>query len=121
MDENGRTVHDAERSISCSFCKEKFTKNDMREHLLMCGNKTDECPKCRKYIRRAVFAYHFENECADVSMFDNDGQPRVSTRTTNSSYSTTSPGRHRTELKVDLSRSPDRDSSIRQAPYSSRL
>ena len=38
----------------------------MREHLFLCGNKTDRCPNCRLFIRRAVFAYHFENNCADL-------------------------------------------------------
>ena len=33
---------------------------------MMCGNKTDECPNCNKFIRRAVFAYHYENDCANL-------------------------------------------------------
>lgn len=33
---------------------------------MLCGNKTDECPKCQKYVRRAIFTYHYENECADL-------------------------------------------------------
>ncbi len=37
---------------------------------MSCGNKTDECPKCRKYIRRAVFAYHYENNCANLDDAD---------------------------------------------------
>ncbi|CAF0966444.1 unnamed protein product [Adineta ricciae] len=32
---------------------------------MMCGNKTDQCPVCHKYVRRAIFAYHYENKCAD--------------------------------------------------------
>jgi hypothetical protein len=32
---------------------------------MMCGNKTDECPNCRKFIRRAIIAYHQENGCAN--------------------------------------------------------
>ena len=32
---------------------------------MLCGNKTDQCPNCRKYIRQAIFAYHYENNCAD--------------------------------------------------------
>ncbi|CAF0825418.1 unnamed protein product [Rotaria sordida] len=42
----------------------------IREHLLVCGNKTDQCPKCRKFIRRAIFAYHYENDCAYIDEFN---------------------------------------------------
>ncbi|CAF3767031.1 unnamed protein product, partial [Rotaria sordida] len=64
---------DAERLISCSFCNEKFTSTkEMGDHLLMCGNKTDQCPHCKKFIRRAVFAYHYENNCTDLDDTDND-------------------------------------------------
>jgi hypothetical protein len=37
----------------------------MGEHLMSCGNKTDQCPKCRQYVRRAIFVYHYENNCAN--------------------------------------------------------
>jgi hypothetical protein len=37
-----------------------------RDHLLQCGNKTDQCPNCRLFIRRAVFAYYYENNCANL-------------------------------------------------------
>ncbi|CAF1239750.1 unnamed protein product, partial [Rotaria sordida] len=66
-------VNDAERLISCSFCNEKFmSTKEMGDHLLMCGNKTDQCPHCKKFIRRAVFAYHYENNCTDLDDTDND-------------------------------------------------
>ncbi len=39
---------------------------------MTCGNKTDQCPNCRKYIRRAIFAYHYENNCANLDEFDVD-------------------------------------------------
>jgi hypothetical protein len=35
-------------------------------HLLLCGTKTDQCPKCRQFIQRAVYIYHIENDCAVV-------------------------------------------------------
>jgi len=49
----------------------------MGEHLMICGNKTDQCPNCRKYVRRAIFAYHYENNCAnpDASMTDDQTLP----------------------------------------------
>jgi hypothetical protein len=33
---------------------------------MMCGNKTDQCPNCHKFIRRAIFAYHYENNCGNM-------------------------------------------------------
>jgi hypothetical protein len=32
---------------------------------MMCGNKTDECPNCRTFVRRAILAYHRGNNCAN--------------------------------------------------------
>ncbi|CAF4006917.1 unnamed protein product [Rotaria sp. Silwood1] len=54
------------RSIQCSFCQEIFSSNLIRDHLLSCGNKTDECPHCRQFIRRSHFTYHYENNCASI-------------------------------------------------------
>ncbi len=41
---------------------------------MMCGNKTDQCPNCRKYVRRAIFAYHYENNCANPDAPTTDDQ-----------------------------------------------
>jgi hypothetical protein len=57
--------------VSCLFCNEKFSSsNDLSIHLILCGNKTDACPKCKKYIRRAVFAYHYQNNCTNIDESD---------------------------------------------------
>ena len=40
---------------------------DLRDHLVLCGTKTDQCPECYKYIQRSYFAYHYENNCADIN------------------------------------------------------
>ena len=47
----------------------------MSKHLILCGNKTDQCPNCRRFIRRAVFAFHYENNCADLD--ENTGTVRL--------------------------------------------
>ncbi|CAF4136598.1 unnamed protein product [Adineta steineri] len=60
------------RFVSCSFCNEELPSSSLGEHLMMCGNKTNECPWCRKFIRRAVYVYHRENNCANLDNFDND-------------------------------------------------
>lgn len=49
--------------MKCSFCNGKYSAWTIDEHLLQCGNKTEQCPNCKKYIRRAIFAYHYENKC----------------------------------------------------------
>ncbi len=50
------------------FCQEiQKSSEALKEHFMLCGNKTDECPNCHKFIRRAVFAYHYENNCANLN------------------------------------------------------
>ncbi len=31
---------------------------------MLCGSKTDQCPICQNYVRRAILAYHCEFNCA---------------------------------------------------------
>lgn len=52
----------------------------LTEHLMLCGNKTEQCPNCEKFIRRAIFAYHYENQCANL-----DEPDVTATTTTNNS------------------------------------
>ena len=59
-------MNNGEENARCSFCDEEYSSSSIGEHLMLCGNKTDQCPNCRKYIRRAVFAYHYENDCANL-------------------------------------------------------
>ncbi len=47
-----------------------MTSCDMKYHLYLCGNKTNKCPKCSKYIRRAIYNYHLDNNCIDLSEDD---------------------------------------------------
>ncbi|UJR14972.1 hypothetical protein I4U23_001951 [Adineta vaga] len=61
---------DTVRASVCMFCDDKMPQASMHEHLLTCGNKTDECPRCRKFIRRAVFTYHYENSCINPDEFE---------------------------------------------------
>jgi hypothetical protein len=69
-------------SISCSFCNQQFsTSAEMGEHLIRCGNKTDQCPNCEKFIRRAIFAYHFENNCATLDEPTTSNNPKSNDKT----------------------------------------
>ena len=43
---------------------------------MLCGNKTDQCPNCQKFIRRAEFANHYENNCANLEDLDDTPAPR---------------------------------------------
>jgi hypothetical protein len=61
--------------VLCSFCEEEFkSEKALMDHLMMCGNKTDPCPNCGKYVRRAIFAYHYENSCANFDESTTDGE-----------------------------------------------
>ncbi len=62
--------------MACSFCEETFTSSTiLSEHLLSCGNKTDQCPNCYKWIRRSHFAYHYENNCAPIDRVETPPPP----------------------------------------------
>ncbi|CAF3266708.1 unnamed protein product [Rotaria socialis] len=72
-------TQDAE--VYCSFCNEGFvSSNAMGTHLMICGNKTDQCPKCRRFIRRAIFAYHYENDCANPDAPTEDNETNKKTQ-----------------------------------------
>ncbi|CAF1034834.1 unnamed protein product [Adineta ricciae] len=67
------TKHDATQMTNaenyfttCPFCEEPLTSFSKRDHVLICGRKTDECPKCRRFVSRAVFARHCANDCANL-------------------------------------------------------
>lgn len=60
-------------NVACPFCDENLrTLIDLHDHLILCGTKTDQCPKCQRFIQRAVFAYHYENDCAQINPTDID-------------------------------------------------
>lgn len=63
---------ESKRMVTCSFCNEDKPATEIGEHLMQCGNKTEQCPNCEKYIRRAVFTYHYENSCANLDELDGD-------------------------------------------------
>jgi phage FluMu protein Com len=68
---SSQTTNCQNRSILCVFCKESLSSSDaMRDHLNMCGNKTERCLKCGQFIRRAIFSYHLENNC--LTLNEND-------------------------------------------------
>jgi hypothetical protein len=55
-----------DRVSSCPFCEENLpSEQAMRTHLLVCGNKTEQCRACHRFVRRSIFIYHYENNCTD--------------------------------------------------------
>jgi hypothetical protein len=68
-------------TLKCSFCEETCPSSaKLREHLLLCGNKTDQCPNCHQLIRRSHFAYHYENNCAPIDRVETPPPPRPKSR-----------------------------------------
>jgi len=49
--------------------------------LTSCGNKTEQCRKCNKYIRRAILTYHDQNDCANVDDFEDEMNRPVASST----------------------------------------
>ena len=78
-----KKMNNSEKSVQCSFCNNEYPSLAIGEHLMLCGNKTDQCPKCEKYIRRAIFAYHYENNC--VNLDETEDHPSGITKMTNAS------------------------------------
>lgn len=59
------------KASRCHFCNEHLsTLDNMRIHLIECGSKTDQCPHCKKYILRAIFAYHIDQNCTNPDFLD---------------------------------------------------
>jgi hypothetical protein len=99
---------------------------------MTCGNKTDQCPNCRKFIRRAIFAYHYENNCATLDEFDVDvrtaaNQPNTSTTFQPNNPSPPSSGltaennKNRTIIHVNLPAYPEAQNTPSQRSDSGRL
>lgn len=71
------------QKFACLFCPEKFSSSKMlSEHLMICGNKTDRCPNCKQFVRKAIFAYHYEHNCANLDEFTESKPITTSTVTT---------------------------------------
>ena len=48
----------------CDFCEAYFPANQFKEHSTICGNRTDQCPRCKDFIRKNVFKQHaMQNSC----------------------------------------------------------
>jgi hypothetical protein len=99
---------------------------------MTCGNKTDQCPNCRKYIRRAIFAYHYENNCANLDEFDADVRAVTNPPDAPSTFQPNNPpsssselasenNKKRTIIKVDISTHPEAQLTTSQRSNSGRF
>ncbi|CAF3089668.1 unnamed protein product [Rotaria socialis] len=62
------------QDLSCPLCEESLSSSiDMRIHLFRCGAKTEKCPVCQKYIHRAIYNFHVENNCIDLDEDEPNG------------------------------------------------
>ncbi|XAR62057.1 hypothetical protein NMG60_11016643 [Bertholletia excelsa] len=82
MDRDILAVHKGEncpqRIVTCEYCEFPLPAIDLFEHQEVCGNRTEYCPLCRKYIRLRERNTH-ETTCNGVP--DNVAESSRGTRT----------------------------------------
>ena len=84
---------------------------------MLCGNKTDQCPNCQKFIRRAIFAYHYENNCANLDEpSDAPAQPTRTPPVPRPSSSNTSKSASKTNDFIDDDQENKSDSTLNNDP-----
>ncbi|CAI0549653.1 unnamed protein product [Linum tenue] len=69
MERDILAVHKGEncpqRIVTCEFCEFPLPAADLAEHQEVCGNRTELCPLCRRYIRLRE-RYNHELRCTGV-------------------------------------------------------
>ncbi|OMJ87739.1 hypothetical protein SteCoe_10482 [Stentor coeruleus] len=57
--------HDCpKRPIICEYCEASFPADQFKFHNIECGNRTDQCLRCREYIKKNVYKQHcLKNTC----------------------------------------------------------
>lgn len=52
------------KPIICEFCDASFPADLYRSHIFECGNRTDQCPRCREYVKKRDYIQHrMKNDC----------------------------------------------------------
>ncbi|XP_022139085.1 XIAP-associated factor 1 [Momordica charantia] len=59
-----------QRIVTCEFCEFPLPAIDLAEHQEVCGNRTELCHLCRRYIRLRE-RYSHDNNCKGVAAADN--------------------------------------------------
>lgn len=62
-------THDCpKKPVMCDFCEAFLPKDQFRVHQLDCGNRTEECSRCRDFIKRRDYKEHIKaRKCKDYS------------------------------------------------------
>lgn len=72
MDREVLTVHEGEncpqRIVTCEFCEFPLPAIDLLEHQEVCGNRTELCPMCNRYVRLRE-KYGHESVCTGPPPF----------------------------------------------------
>ncbi|KAF3337438.1 TRAF-type zinc finger domain-containing protein 1 [Carex littledalei] len=68
------------RMVTCKYCELPLPAVDIVEHEDVCGNRTDYCNTCRKYIRLRELADGHQCSIQDVSSRVNSTGPLGATR-----------------------------------------
>ncbi|OMJ75758.1 hypothetical protein SteCoe_25022 [Stentor coeruleus] len=60
------------KPLICEFCEASFPADLYRPHIFECGNRTDQCPRCREYVKKRDYIQHrMKNDCKPYS------EPRI--------------------------------------------
>lgn len=52
------------RPMFCEYCEAHFPADQIRKHLEMCGNRTEQCDRCKEFIHKKNFREHrMKNSC----------------------------------------------------------
>ncbi|OMJ93923.1 hypothetical protein SteCoe_2974 [Stentor coeruleus] len=59
------SIHDCpKKPIICEYCEASFPTDLYKSHIFECGNRTDQCPRCRNYIKKRDYIEHrMKNNC----------------------------------------------------------
>lgn len=59
------SAHDCpKKPLVCDYCQASFPADQFKTHNFECGNRTDQCPRCREYIKKRVYNEHcMKNTC----------------------------------------------------------
>ena len=63
------SAHDCpKKQVMCDFCEASFPKDQVRNHQIDCGNRTEECHRCKEFIKRRDYKEHVQaRKCKDYA------------------------------------------------------
>lgn len=61
-----KSEHCTQRMVACEYCEYELPAVDLHEHQDVCGNRTEFCQTCKKYIRLREWIGH-EIQCHQIN------------------------------------------------------